>query len=171
MALAGLALLAGGCGVVGPSPEPEPRTLEAVRPAPDDPYLVLRLAERRIYLMDRDPVTSDPSFPIAVGRKGRETPTGRFRVEEKVVHPSYDKVDPKDRSRVIKTIPPGPHNPLGERWIGIILGDGWTIGIHGTPNPELLGKAVSGGCIRMRNADVIHIYDRVQIGTPVIVEP
>ena len=45
------------------------------------------------------------------------------------------------------------------------------MGIHGTPNPELLGRAVSHGCVRMRNADVIRIYDRVKLGTPVIVEP
>ncbi len=64
-----------------------------------------------------------------------------------------------------------PANPLGERWIGFIRGDGWTIGIHGTPQPELLGRAVSKGCIRMRNDDVIRLYDRVRIGTPVVVEP
>ena len=50
-------------------------------------------------------------------------------------------------------------------------GEGWTLGFHGTPNPELIGQAVSHGCVRMRNADVLKMYDRVQIGTPVTVEP
>ncbi len=111
------------------------------------------------------------SFPIAVGRAGRETPTGRFQVEEKIEHPYYDKIDPDDRSRILKRIPPGPENPLGDRWIGFAHGDAWTVGIHGTPRPELLGQAVSGGCIRMRNADVIRVYERVELGTTVIVYP
>jgi lipoprotein-anchoring transpeptidase ErfK/SrfK len=111
------------------------------------------------------------SFPIAIGRKGHDTPTGRFQIDEKVERPDYEKIDPIDRSHVLKRIPPGPENPLGERWMTFVRGDGWTIGIHGTPQPELLGRAVSGGCIRMRNADVVRVYDRVELGTPVIVEP
>jgi lipoprotein-anchoring transpeptidase ErfK/SrfK len=142
--------------------------LEPLPPPPLRPYLVLRLAERRLYVVDDDPGTQDQSFPIAVGRKGLETPVGRFQVEEKVENPDYLKFA---SGVVVKRIPPGPTNPLGERWIGFVRGDGWTIGIHGTPNPELLGKAVSHGCVRMRNADVVGVYERVQIGTPVVVEP
>ena len=88
-----------------------------------------------------------------------------------VVHPEFLKVDPDAPTRVLKRFPPGPTNPLGERWIGFAHGEGWTIGIHGTPNPELLGQAVSHGCIRMRNEDVVRIYERVQLGTAVTVEP
>jgi L,D-transpeptidase ErfK/SrfK len=134
-------------------------------------YLVVRLKERRLDLMKEDVSTPVESFPIAVGRAGSKTPTGRFQVEEKIEHPDYQHVDPNDRSRVLKTIPPGPANPLGERWIGFAHGDGWTVGIHGTPHPELLGRAVSGGCIRMRNADVVRVYDEVRLGTIVVVEP
>jgi lipoprotein-anchoring transpeptidase ErfK/SrfK len=149
----------------------------AAAPAPDAetaptphlrPYLVLRLSERRLYLVDDVPGTPDESFPIAVGREGLETPVGRFHVEEMVKNPDFLQMA---SGVVVKRIPPGPANPLGERWIGFAHGDGWTIGIHGTPNPELLGRAVSRGCVRMRNADVIAIYERIQIGTPVVVEP
>lgn len=172
------ALLAGSgtsaCGVVTPSAFG--RGAAAIR-VPDadaasnpslQPYLVLRLSERRLYLVDDAPRTPDESFPIAVGREGRETPVGQFRVEEMVENPDFLKMA---SGVVIKRIPPGPTNPLGERWIGFAHGDGWTIGIHGTPNPELLGRAVSNGCVRMRNADVISVYERIQIGTPVHVEP
>jgi len=134
-------------------------------------YLVLRLKERRLYLMKDDAPAPVESFPIAVGREGHDTPTGRFQVEEMIEHPDYQQIDPNDRSRVLKRVPPGPDNPLGERWMAIAHGDGWTVGIHGTPHPELLGQAVSGGCIRMRNADVIRVYDRVALGTLVIVYP
>ncbi len=134
-------------------------------------YLVLRLKERRLELMRDDGAAPIASFPIAVGRAGHETPTGRFQVEEMIEYPDFDQIDPGDRWHVVKRIPPGPENPLGDRWIGFAHGDGWTLGIHGTPHPELLGQAVSGGCIRMRNVDVVHVYDSVELGTTVVVYP
>jgi lipoprotein-anchoring transpeptidase ErfK/SrfK len=177
-ALLGVAfLVASGsiaCGPARPKPDDATRASQTDRTALDDgqfPYLLLRLSERRLYLMDGDSRTPAESFPIAIGRQGHETPTGRFRVDEMVVRPDFEKIDPNDRSRVLKRIPPGPQNPLGERWMTFARGDGWTVGIHGTPQPELLGRAVSGGCIRMRNDDVIHVYERVRLGTTVIVEP
>jgi L,D-transpeptidase ErfK/SrfK len=174
--LVALALLVGsgpsGCGFIHPSPDHDHEVVTTPPTQdPTQPHLVLRVGERRLYLMDDDPSTPLESFPIAVGRAGHETPIGRFHVEEMIEHPEFHKFDPKDRSRVLKRIPPGPTNPLGERWIGFAHGAGWTVGMHGTPQPELLGRAVSGGCVRMRNADVIRIYDRVRIGTTVIVEP
>jgi L,D-transpeptidase ErfK/SrfK len=172
--LAAVVLLAAaggaGCGVARPSPA-APKD-QAAAPTPKDPtHLVLRLGERRIYLMDGNPSTPVESFPVAIGKAGWETPTGRYHVEDMVMNPDFLKVDDTVvPMRVIKRIPPGPTNPLGERWIQFAHGEGWTVGIHGTPNPELLGQAVSHGCVRMRNADVIKIYDRVQLGTAVIVE-
>lgn len=160
-----------GCAAARPEPVAVPHPAVTERAAPDvaGTYLVLRLNERRLYLM-RDGAPPE-SFPIAVGRAGLETPTGSFHVEEKIERPDFDKIDPQDRSKVLRRIPPGPDNPLGERWIAIAHGEGWTLGIHGTPHPELLGQAVSHGCVRMRNADVIHVYDRVELGTPVVVYP
>lgn len=162
-----LLVLAGAsaCGVSGPSPAPA-----GAGAARGPTKLVLRLTERRIYMIHNDPKKPVESFPIAVGKKGWETPVGSFQVEEMVVHPEFLKVDPDVPTQVLKRFPPGPTNPLGERWIGFAHGKGWTIGIHGTPNPELLGQAVSHGCIRMRNEDVVRIYDRVQLGTAVTVE-
>jgi L,D-transpeptidase ErfK/SrfK len=149
-----------------------PPAIAAPAPSPrDSSYVVIRLAKRRLELMEEGVPSPVASFPIAVGRPGHETPTGRFQVEELVEHPEFHKIDPNDRSRILKHFPPGPANPLGERWIGFAHGDGWTVGIHGTPNPELLGRAVSGGCIRMRNADVLRVYETVELGTPVIVHP
>ena len=194
-AFVAIAFLAGSgpsaCGVAGPSPdhhrddpgsrapgaasgsEPGPRGQDVGKTGPQDrklTQLVLRLGERRLYLIDGDPGTPAESFPIAIGKEGWETPVGQYQVEEMVVNPEFNKVDWAVPTRVLKVIAPGPTNPLGQRWIGFAHGDGWTVGIHGTPNPELLGRAVSHGCIRMRNADVIRVYDRVELGTPVIVE-
>jgi lipoprotein-anchoring transpeptidase ErfK/SrfK len=144
------------------------RGTDAVPESPLQTRLVIRVSQRRLYLIDDAPDTPDESFPIAVGRQGLETPVGQFHVEEMVENPDFDKIA---SGVVIERIPPGPSNPLGVRWIGFAHGPGWTIGIHGTPTPDLLGRAVSSGCVRMRNADVIRVYERVRIGTPVVVEP
>jgi L,D-transpeptidase ErfK/SrfK len=138
-------------------------------------YLLLRLGERRVYLVTYDPEADAPaqveSFPVAIGRKEYGTPTGLFRVTDKIEDPDWVQFDWDDPSRVIRTVPPGPDNPLGPRWIGFASGYGWQIGFHGTPHPELLGQAVSHGCVRMRNDDVVKVYDRVEVGTVVIVQP
>ncbi|MCC6764369.1 MAG: L,D-transpeptidase [Deltaproteobacteria bacterium] len=175
VALLGVGLLvaagAGGCGRPAPKADHETAARLTVPAPPARPttYLVIRVTARRLDLMKEGVAAPIASFPIAVGRPGHETPTGRFRVEEMVEHPDFHRFDPKDPTRVLERVPPGPWNPLGERWIGFAHGEGWTVGIHGTPHPELLGRAVSGGCVRMRNADVIRVYDEVVLGTPVIV--
>ena len=61
----------------------------------------------------------------------------------------------------------GPGNPLGAR--ALYLGSSM-YRIHGTNEPEEIGQAVSSGCIRMRDLDVIDLYNRAHIGTPVIVK-
>jgi len=174
-----VAVLAGSgpiaCGVAGPAPDRHGDAAGSTvkTPPPDnETHLLLRLGERRLYLIDGNPGTPVESFPIAIGKEGFETPPGRYQVEEMVEHPDFFKVAWNEVPvRVIGWIPPGPTNPLGERWIGFAHGEGGTFGIHGTPNPELLGRAVSHGCIRMRNADVVRVYERVHLGTPVVVEP
>lgn len=171
LAVAGLIGCAHPVAKLDPPAQAPPAIAEPQPTSRDSKYVVIRLAKRRLELMEEGVSTPVASFPIAVGRPGHETPTGRFQVEELVEHPEFHKIDPNDRSRVLKHFPPGPTNPLGERWIGFAHGDGWTVGIHGTPNPELLGRAVSGGCIRMRNADVLRVYETVELGTSVIVHP
>ncbi len=152
-----------------PPPEPPPPP-EVVDEGPGYPHLVLRLGERRLYLV-MDPSTPPESFPVAIGRPPWETPTGTFRIREMVENPDWIQFDWNNPSKVIRRHPPGPKNPLGLRWIGFARAHGWEIGFHGTPRPELLGRAVSHGCVRMRNEDVVKVYDRVKIGTTVIVEP
>ena len=64
-----------------------------------------------------------------------------------------------------QSIPPGPDNPLKARWMGIYNG----AGIHGTSDVASLGSAASHGCVRMDVPDVIDLYDRVDVGTPVYI--
>jgi lipoprotein-anchoring transpeptidase ErfK/SrfK len=68
-------------------------------------------------------------------------------------------------------LPGGPDNPLGSRALYLYQGDKDTLyRIHGTNEPDKIGTSVSSGCIRMTDMDAIDLYNRVHIGTPVIVK-
>jgi lipoprotein-anchoring transpeptidase ErfK/SrfK len=64
----------------------------------------------------------------------------------------------------------GPHNPMGARAMYLFEGNRDTLyRIHGTNQPEYIGQAISSGCIRMTNEDVIDLYNRIKVGAPVVV--
>ena len=107
-------------------------------------------------------------YPVAVGKSGAQW-RGAATIGRKAVNPTWR---PTARQRRIKRLPsvvrPGPSNPLGVRALYLSRGGRETLyRIHGTNAPGSIGKAVSSGCIRMRNADVIDLYGRVAVGTPV----
>ncbi len=106
------------------------------------------------------------SYPIAVGQIGLETPAGLYTIQDKQVDPTWN-VPNSDWAGDLagKSIPPGPENPLKARWMGIYAG----AGIHGTSDIGSLGSAASHGCVRMAVPDVIDLYDRVSVGTPVYI--
>lgn len=132
-------------------------------PSYQEVRLVLRLGERRVYVYRGN--EPQISYPVAIGREGWETPTGTFQVLEMVQNPGW--TNPFTR----ELVPPGPDNPLGERWIAFWTDGKDYIGFHGTPNRESVGRAVSHGCIRMFNEHVRQLYDMVAPGTQVIVLP
>jgi hypothetical protein len=109
----------------------------------------------------------DRSYQIAVGAAGFDTPTGLFRIQEKLVNPPWHAPNrPWAGSYAGRTVPGGaPDNPLKARWLGIASG----VGIHGTAEPWSIGSAASHGCIRMRVPDVIDLYPRVPVGTPALI--
>lgn len=125
--------------------------------------LVVDLSDRRVYVYEEEQVKT--SFRIAVGRAGWETPTGRYEVISMVEHPTWQ------HPFTGEIVPPGNGNPLGVRWIGFWTDGKNTIGFHGTPNEETIGRAASHGCIRMYNDDVVALFEMVQVGTPVHVVP
>lgn len=127
-----------------------------------DTRLVIKLSERRVYVYQIDEVLV--SYPIAVGKAGWETPTGNFQVMQMLQDPAWE------HPWTGEIVPPGPDNPLGDRWIGFWTDGENYIGFHGTPAEELVGQAVSHGCIRMRNKDVKALFEKVAVGTPVFVE-
>jgi len=102
------------------------------------------------------------TYPIAVGRAGWETPVGVHRVQQLIERPAWKNPFTGD---VIKG--GDPDNPLGERWIGFWTnGKDWS-GFHGTPNRASVGQAVSHGCIRMYNEDIIELFSMVSQQTVV----
>jgi lipoprotein-anchoring transpeptidase ErfK/SrfK len=73
-------------------------------------------------------------------------------------------------SNIPDFVGPGPHNPLGARGLYLYANGKDTLyRIHGTNQPEYIGSAISSGCIRMTNEDVIDLYNRVKMGSPVVV--
>jgi lipoprotein-anchoring transpeptidase ErfK/SrfK len=106
------------------------------------------------------------SYRIAVGQQGLQTPAGLYHVQNKVVNPSWQvPFSSWTGSLAGQIIPPGPDDPLKARWLGIFKG----AGIHGTDETWSIGHAVSHGCVRMTIPDVIDLYDRVKVGTPVYI--
>ncbi|WP_420819789.1 L,D-transpeptidase [Nostoc sphaeroides] len=123
--------------------------------------VVVDLSDRRTYVYAKDEVIA--SYPIAIGKKGWETPTGSFQVIHMRHYPIW-------RHPITgKVFEAGTDSPLGDRWIGFWSDGRNEIGFHGTPEIDLVGTAVSHGCLRMRNSDVRLLYEQVSLGTKVLV--
>jgi L,D-transpeptidase ErfK/SrfK len=152
--------------VVAPTPAVAPSpAAPSLLPAPqaENLRLVLKRSQRRVFVYKDDKVIS--SYPVAVGKPGWETPLGEFKVLTMELNPIFKSF------KTGRVIPPGLDNPLGVRWIGIWTDGETQLGFHGTNEPELIGQAVSHGCIRMLNKDVVKLYAQVKNGTPVQVVP
>ncbi|EYE88563.1 hypothetical protein Q428_07315 [Fervidicella metallireducens AeB] len=105
--------------------------------------IIVDTKERRLSLLINNKIIK--SYKVGVGKPSTPTPKGRFKIINKVINPG---------------------GPFGARWMGLNVNG---IGIHGTNSPESIGKYVSHGCIRMYNRDVIELFNKVPIGTPVVI--
>ena len=106
-------------------------------------------------------------YRVAVGKAGYATPRGLRRVLSKQRNPAWHAPNRSWAGSLAgQTIPPGdPRNPLKAAFIS--LGGG--IGFHGTGALSSIGTNASHGCIRMRVRDVLHLYRRLPVGTPVLI--
>ena len=120
--------------------------------APVDRWLVVYRGSRKFELYVNGRLRR--SGPIAVGARGMETPTGLFFVQSRFVPSRY----PILGAYAFET---SGYSKLSD-WPG-----GGVVGVHGTDAPWLIGQAVSHGCVRLRNSDVIALRKVVRIGTPV----
>jgi lipoprotein-anchoring transpeptidase ErfK/SrfK len=98
--------------------------------------------------------------------------SGVARVGRKAEWPSWTPTpDIKKRlGNIPSYVAPGPHNPMGSRALYVYEGSKDTLyRIHGTNQPEYIGHAISSGCIRLTNEDAIDLFNRVKVGSPVVV--
>ena len=127
--------------------------------------LVIETGERRLYLVLEDGKAL--RYGIGVGREGF-TWSGRNTITRKAEWPGW--TPPPAMRKRIPDLPAymegGPDNPLGARalYIGSTL-----YRVHGTSEPWTIGHAVSSGCIRLTNDDVIDLYERVRVGAVIVV--
>ena len=99
-------------------------------------------------------------YPVSTGATGN-TPVGEFRITDRIVHPTWWHPETGEK------IPYGdPRHRIGSRWLGW---DRKGFGIHGTDEPDKIGRPVSLGCVRMRNEDVEELYTLLPSGTRVVV--
>lgn len=161
-ALAAVALLAGLSGA------------QAKRSQTFDPSqygagtIVVRNSERALYLVRS--FGAPLRFRVAVGKPGRAW-VGTAKIRGKYRQPSWSPpaVVKRDHPHLPNFIAGGtPKNPMGPR--AMVL-DRSQYAIHGTNRPSSIGTYASYGCIRMRNEDIVELYDHVGVGTQVVVIP
>jgi lipoprotein-anchoring transpeptidase ErfK/SrfK len=177
-----------GCNFKGvPDPQVSARDAEWIAKVPkaeedprfgrymiDDPTgeapgtIVVDTKERQLYLVQANKKAI--RYGVAVGDEAYGW-TGTATVARKAEWPDWNPpAEMKARWSHVQYTKGGPENPLGARALYLYEGNKDTLyRIHGTNEPEKIGYAVSSGCIRMRNIDVIDLYNRVPVNTKVIV--
>lgn len=116
--------------------------------------IVISLPDRKLALLEDGRVVK--VYPIAVGAPQSPSPTGTFQIVNRLTDPTYYSPG--------LVIPPGKANPLGTRWMGF---SAKRFGIHGTNEPQSIGRDASHGCIRMRNRDVEELFELIRVGDTV----
>lgn len=135
---------------------------------PQAVQLEVNLNDKIIRVIDRDKQLAG-LFHCSIAASKAKLPSGNAKVEFIATDPEYT-FDPKMWPEVTEkitsklTIPPGPRNPVGRCWIQLTLPG---VGMHGSPNPEMIGKTGSHGCFRLTNWDALRLAKMVGAGTPV----
>jgi lipoprotein-anchoring transpeptidase ErfK/SrfK len=114
-------------------------------------------------------------FPCSIAQRVEKRPVGELHVAVIAPHPNYtfdpevfpESAEARQLSRKL-ILAPGPNNPVGVAWIGL---DKPGYGIHGTPNPEQVGRTESHGCFRLANWNAEYLLKLTWVGMPVYVEP
>jgi L,D-transpeptidase ErfK/SrfK len=137
--------------------------------------IVVNLPEHRLYYYPKATQNGKRvviTYPVSIGKLGRNTPLGQTRVIDKIKHPSWyppasiRKEHAEAGDPLPAVVGPGPDNPLGDYKIRLGFGNG-AYEIHGTNNPTAVGLAITHGCIRMYPEDVAELFAQLPVGTPV----
>ena len=128
--------------------------------------IVVRSKERKLLFVVADKKAI--SYPVGVGKAGKQW-QGRAEIEGAYVQPAWAPTPEikRDNPSLPSLIPAGAkNNPMGARALTL---SGGKYAIHGTNRPNSIGTDASYGCIRMFNEDIVDLFDRVSVGTPVVV--
>jgi lipoprotein-anchoring transpeptidase ErfK/SrfK len=131
--------------------------------------IVVKTSQRRLYYVIDDGKAI--RYPVGVGRAGMAW-SGTAYIQGKYIKPAWSPpaMIRRENPRIPEVIPSGSSaNPMGAAAMTLSGGDEYAI--HGTNNPGSIGGFVSHGCIRMYNGDILDLYDRVSLGTKVVVLP
>lgn len=136
---------------------------------PDAPVqrgIIINLSEMRLYAFHPKTRGLVETFPVGIGDEGWVTPTGTYRVSEKMVNPAWHVPASirRERPELPKVVAPGGGNPLGSHALRL---SGGRILIHGTNRPFGIGRQVSHGCIHLYPEDIVTLFRTVPLGTPV----
>jgi lipoprotein-anchoring transpeptidase ErfK/SrfK len=108
------------------------------------------------------------AYPVTIGSAQTASPLGEWKVRGVAKMPNY-RYDEKmlkkgERSEHFKMLAPGPNNPVGVMWIAL---NKKGIGLHGTEDPDSIGRSASHGCVRLANWDIVRLAGKVKGGVPV----
>jgi lipoprotein-anchoring transpeptidase ErfK/SrfK len=145
-------------------------------PAPTNKaaFVVIHLGDKYLEAFDEQ-TNLLAHFPCSIAARVEKRPVGELHVAVIAPNPNYT-FDPElfpesPEARQLNqklVLAPGPNNPVGVAWIGL---DKPGYGVHGTPNPEQIGRTESHGCFRLANWDAEYLMQLVWVGMPVFVEP
>jgi lipoprotein-anchoring transpeptidase ErfK/SrfK len=128
------------------------------------PVIVIVRGANSLTLYDGSAVVR--RFSVATGQAIYPTPAGLWHIMDKQRDPWWYPPTYDEWAKGLKPVPPGPSNPLGTRWMGL---NAPGVGIHGTDAPASIGYSASHGCIRMQVPDAEWLFERVSVGTPVVI--
>ena len=142
----------------------------APQPVPSGPVRVkVDTKTNMLAVFERDKIVS--CCPVTIGSAHTQTPIGEWKIRAITKMPNfrYDEQMLKrgKRSKNFHMLAPGPNNPVGVMWIAL---NKKGIGLHGTAEPDTIGRAVSHGCVRLANWDVVRLATKVKPGVAVSIQ-
>lgn len=151
------ALLAANAAATTPVPD--------VSPAGSGQHVFINIPQQRLFLYTDGKLTK--AYPVAVGKAMTQTNLGEHKIGPKAFNPTWHipKSIQKERNDGVKTVPPGPNNPLGPVFVRLgnpKLG----LGIHGTNAPSSVPGVRSHGCVRMKSPDAMEFAKSITTGSP-----
>lgn len=124
--------------------------------------VIANKADKTLYAYNGNQLVA--TYPTTVGSTSTPSPTGTFKIVNKVKMPWYKSTVKNGDKKQVFMLPPGPNNPVGVVWMGLSKP---SYGIHGSPVPEGISRQASAGCVRLTNWDVLEVYANIENGASV----